>query len=258
MLETEILNTARYKLNDFLSTEKTASLKTAGMEEQFFNFVRKPYAPPVLTSIAGATGGAITGALQQLAHPEENRSYLGGALTGALGGGMAGAGLHYGLFSGDTGLTLGELIISGLLGGNVGSFTGHIAPTSKTASLNTADFLTRFGQDLGSFTKGVLPGMFYGGLLGGLYHDAAGDSPDNWLSNIGTGALIGGTLNGSYDDILTHLKISDKIKGLSDLITRRAATLSPDPSYTLRTDKLKSALDALMNGGFIKGFETFI
>ena len=88
--------------------------------------------------------------------------------------------------------------------------------------------------------------------------DAAGDSPDNWLSNIGTGALIGGTLNGAYDGILTHLKISDKIKGLSDLIARRAATLSPDPSYALRTDKLKSALDALMNSGFVKGFETFI
>jgi len=76
--------------------------------------------------------------------------------------------------------------------------------------------------------------------------------------NWGKGALYGAGLGGLYGATSTHLKISDKIKGLSDLIARRAATLSPDPSYALRTDKLKSALDALTKGGFIKGFETFI
>jgi len=131
-------------------------------------------------------------------------------------------------------------------------------PMPKTASLKTADFLTRFGQDMGGAVDYALPVGVVGGLLGLVYNDLAGGNPDDASKSYFKGHNIGALLGGLYGATSTHLKISDKIKGLSDLIARRAATLSPDPSYALRTDKLKSALDALTKGGFIKGFETFI
>lgn len=116
--------------------------KLAGMEKIID--ILKPHKYPMLSyAAAGATGGAITGAMHQLTRPKEDRNYLGGAITGAIGGGMMGAGLNYGLnklnkFLDPEGypanyasLTLNELLHSGSLGGIAGSFTSHLAPTPK-------------------------------------------------------------------------------------------------------------------------------
>lgn len=118
--------------------------KLAGME-QFWKAI-KPDMGTALSSAVGATGGAITGALQQLSRPEEERNYLGGAITGAIGGGMTGAGLNI------AARNLGSEAINtfannGLLGGIAGSFSGHLAPTPKKidqAKLNEALQLESF------------------------------------------------------------------------------------------------------------------
>lgn len=125
---------------------------------------------------------------------------------------------------------------------------------SKTASLKTADFKTRFGQDLGGFLSHMAYGGVGGALLGGLYHDIAGGTPDDLVSDMNTGMNIGAALSGLYGGINTHIGMNDRIKRLGDLLAKRF-TSGVSPDYQVRTDKLKNMVNNLTNGGFMAGLK---
>lgn len=262
----DLLEISKNKLDNILKNEKTADLSLSDLGTKLKSFVNN-YKWPIAGAGALGLGAAGLYAINKSVENLPAKPDVGYDIMFFDDPTFPTAWKHKVTFNPDGSVRSDELIPkqASLLEGNTAtekSAGDTSMPTNFSqeklagASANaekTADFKTRFGQDLGGFFNHMAYGGVGGALLGGLYNDMTGGSPDDFYSDMVNGMHIGALLTGLYGGVKTHIGMNGRIHGLNDLLARRF-TSGVSPNYQARTENIKSEINKLTNGGFIAGF----